>query len=394
MVDSSRSTTVEQQLDALRRRQSEHALWQSPLLDGFSQGLFSHSDLQYIFSQYHHYSRNFSRYIAAVMANCDNDLFRAQLSENLWSESGGCEPARRHAEIFRSFLRHSLGIEQPDAVECAPFTHHFVQTYLDTCLRTAPMAGVAFLSLGTEGIVARMYQIMLAGLRSAGIPDYELEFFHIHIACDDEHARTLEDMMTSYAGEPHWFETCLAAMTQALDLRAEFFANIFAALQHRRLSAILSRMHGRHSLANGLPDGALHHRPADTTESLYTNQVDKLNIQFIVERLPLSAEVLDPRMVRIPPGKFNEKHKHAHETLIHILEGNGRVLVDDRTIPVQPGDSILVPRWALHQTQNLGDVEMRFLAVTDFRLSQRAYVGDATDYRMHPDSDARQRSHS
>jgi pyrroloquinoline quinone (PQQ) biosynthesis protein C/quercetin dioxygenase-like cupin family protein len=391
VVDISLSASVEQQLGLLRRRQNEHALWQSPLLDGFSHGRFSRGDLQYIFSQYHHYSRNFTRYIAAVMANCENDLFRARLSENLWDEGGGCEPARRHAEIFRSFLRRSLGIEHPDAVECAPFTYHFVRAYLDMCQRTDPVAGVAFLSLGTEGIVARMYQIMLTGLRSAGIPDAELEFFHIHISCDDDHARTLEDMMTSYASEPHWFDTCVAAMTRALDLRAEFFANIFAALQHRRLSAILARMHGHDSLANGLPDSALHHRPADKTESLYANHVDKLNIQFTVERLPLSAEVLDPRIVRIPPGKFNEKHKHAHETLIHILQGIGRVLVDDRAIAVQPGDSVLVPRWSLHQTQNLGRIEMRFLAVTDFRLSQRAYVGDPTDYRMEADSDARQR---
>jgi pyrroloquinoline quinone (PQQ) biosynthesis protein C/quercetin dioxygenase-like cupin family protein len=391
VVDISPSAAVEQQLGALRRLQAEHALWQSPLLNGFSQGIFSRSDLQYIFSQYHHYSRNFSRYIAAVMANCDNDRFRAELSKNLWDEGGGCEPARRHSEIFRGFLRRSLGIEQPDATECAPYTHHFVRAYLDMCLRTDFVAGAASLSLGTEGIVARMYQIMLTGLRSAGIPDDELEFFHIHVACDDEHMRTLEDMMTSHSSEPHWFETCLAAMTRALDLRAEFFANMFAALQHRRLSALLSRMHDHRSLANGLPDSALHHRPADTTQSLYANQVDKLNIQFTVERLPLSAEVLDPRMVRIPPGKFNEKHKHAHETLIHILEGSGRVLVDDRAIAILPGDTVLVPRWSLHQTQNLSNVEMRFLAVTDFRLSERAYIGDATDYRMHADSDARRR---
>ncbi len=97
-------------------------------------------------------------------------------------------------------------------------------------------------------------------------------------------------------------------------------------------------------------------------------------------------------MVRIPPGKFNEKHKHAHETLIHILEGTGQVLIDDRVLPVSAGDSILVPRWAMHQTQNLGDTEMRFLAVTDFRLSQRAFVGDATDYRMNTDIDAKIRS--
>jgi len=66
-------------------------------------------------------------------------------------------------------------------------------------------------------------------------------------------------------------------------------------------------------------------------------------------------------------------------------------VVDDRVLPVQPGDSVLVPRWALHQTQNLGATELRFLAVTDFQFSQRAYLGDATDYRMPADAGARPR---
>jgi pyrroloquinoline quinone (PQQ) biosynthesis protein C/quercetin dioxygenase-like cupin family protein len=383
MVAASLPRTLDDQLAALHRRQSEHPLWKSPLLAGFAQGAFSKEDLQYIFAQYHHYSKNFTRFIAAVMANCESDLFRAQLSENLWDEGGGCEPERRHAQIFRNFLCRSLGIEQPEAIDYAPYTRHFMREYLVMCLRAEPLAAAAALSLGTEGIVARMYDIMLVGLRKAGIPEDELEFFHIHISCDDSHAETLEHMMRSYADDPGWFDTCLAAMTRALDLRAEFFANIFNALQQRRLAAIVSRMYGHQSLAKGMPEAGIVHRPDDPAVPLYENQVDKLNVQFTVERLPLSAEVLDPRMVRIPPGKFTEKHRHAHETLIHILEGTGQVLVDERVLAVRPGDSVLVPRWALHQTQNLGATEMRFLAVTDFNFSQRTYLGDATDYRMH-----------
>jgi len=390
-VPLARTPIVDNQLAELHRRRNDHPLWNSPLLAGFAQGTFTRYDLQYIFSQYRYYTQSFTRFIAAVMANCDNDLFRAQLSENLWDEGGGCDPDRRHAQIFRNFLHQSLGIDRSEDIDCALYTRHFVREYLGTCLDSGPLAGAAFLSLGTEGIVAQLYGIMLTGLRSAGIPDHELEFFHIHIACDDDHAKTLENMMTSYADESGWFDTCLAAMTRALDLRAEFFANVFDALQHRRVIAIASRMQGRESLASGLPDTAIHHRPGDTTEALYANQVDKLNIEFTVERLPLSAEILDPRMVRIPAGKYNEKHKHAHETLIHVLDGSGQVLVDGRALSVKPGDTILVPRWAMHQTQNLGPTEMRFLAVTDFRFTQRAYLGDATDYRHNADADARRR---
>ncbi len=382
---------VDAQLAKLRILQAEHPFWSNPLLVGFAQGAFSRDDLRYIYSQYHHYSKNFTRFIAAVMANCESDLFRAQLSENLWDEGGGCEPERRHAQIFRNFLVRSLGVEQPESIEYAPYTRHFVREYLVYCLRSEPMGGSAFLSLGTEGIVARMYQTMIHGLIQAGIPDAELEFFHIHVGCDDEHAVTLERMMASYAREPGWFDACLAAMNRALELRGEFFDHIFASLRQRRIEPMLVRMQARDSLAHGIADGKLHHRPGGNTEPLYENEVGKLNVKFTVDRIPLSAEVLDPRMVRIPAGKFNEKHKHAHETLIHILEGTGQVLVDDRTFQVRAGDSILVPRWAMHQTQNTGSTDMRFLAVTDFNFSQRAYVGDPTDYRMHADADAKRR---
>lgn len=383
--------SVEDQLAKLHGLQREHRFWSNPLLHAFEQGALSRDDLKYVFSQYHLYSKNFTRFIAAVMANCDSDLFRAQLSENLWEEGGGCEPERRHAQIFRAFLRDALGVDQPETIDYAPYTRHFMREYLVQCLRSEPMAGAAFLSLGTEGIVARLYETMLAGLRKAGIPDSQLEFFHIHISCDDDHAITLERMMTWYAGERGWYDACFAAMDRALELRNEFFTNIFETLQRQRLEAMLGRIQRHQSLATGLPETALHHRPGAATQELYANEVEKLNVKFTVDRLPLQAEVLDPRMVRIPPGKFNEKHKHAHETLILIIRGSGRVLVDERTFPVQPGDTVLVPRWALHQTQNTGDNEMQFLAVTDFNLSRRAYLGDATDYRMNADADAKQR---
>jgi pyrroloquinoline quinone (PQQ) biosynthesis protein C/quercetin dioxygenase-like cupin family protein len=379
--------SVEEQLAALRRLQNDHAFWSCDLLTSFARGAFSRDDLRYVFSQYHLYTSSFTRFIAAVMANCDNDLFRAQLSENLWEEGGGREPALRHAEIFRRFLQRSLGIEHVDRIAYAPYTRHFVRAYLHESLRAEPMAGAAFLSLGTESIVPRMYRIMKTGLTQAGIPDSDLEFFDIHIACDDEHAVTLEKMMVSYADQPGWFDECAAAASRALDLRLEFFDNVLDSLQKHRMKPVLARMQARQSLARGVEDRAIYHRPGNETIAMYANEVEKLNIQFTVERLPLTAEVLDPRMVRIPPGKFNEKHKHAHETLIHILEGTGQVLVDERTLPVRPGDTVLVPRWALHQTQNLGSTEMRFLAVTDFNFSQRAFLGDPTDYRMATDID-------
>ena len=386
-----RGEAIERQLAALRELQRRHAFWDCGLLAGFAQGALSRDDLRYVFSQYHLYTSSFTRFIAAVMASCESDRYRAALSQNLWEEGGGCEPERRHAQLFRNFLTRSLGLDV-ERIAYAPATQLFVRDYLDQSLHLEPMAAAAFLAIGTEGIVSRMYEIMRNGLRRAQIPDAELEFFDIHIACDDDHAITLENLMVSYADRPGWFDACATGLTRALDLRTRFFDSLLDALQNARLAPMLRRMQDRQSLARGLSDADVCHRPGGDTVAMYANEVEKLNIQFTVERLPLAAEVLDPRMVRIPAGKFNEKHRHAHETLIHILEGTGQVVIDERALPVRGGDTVLVPRWAMHQTQNLGTTEMRFLAVTDFNLSQRAFLGDATDYRMHADIDARRRN--
>lgn len=86
--------------------------------------------------------------------------------------------------------------------------------------------------------------------------------------------------------------------------------------------------------------------------------------------------MLDTRVVRIPAGKFNERHRHAHETVFYIMAGSGRIMVDSHWVDVKPGDAVFVPRWSLHQSQNLGDGEMTILAITDFHLTGKAFLGD------------------
>jgi quercetin dioxygenase-like cupin family protein len=211
-------------------------------------------------------------------------------------------------------------------------------------------------------------------LRKAGIEDKHLTFFHIHMECDDDHAFTLQQVMLSCAGKEGWYDICLRALTHSLHLRDRFFDAIFDAIQHHRVQPIIDRIQARQSLA--LTQSAkLHHRCAEAGTPLYSNEVERLNVRFSVDRLPFPAEVLDPRIVRIPPGKYNEKHRHAHETVFYVIQGRGKVLIDDDALEVVAGDAVFAPRWALHQTQNTGESEMVLLAVTDFGLTGKAFVG-------------------
>src|SRR5262249_2575812 len=153
-----------------------------------------------------------------------------------------------------------------------------------------PMAGSAFLSLGTEGIVARMYSILVDGMRAAGIDDGKLEFFHIHMECDDEHALTLEEMMLSYSDQPEWYSACLQAMDRALTLRYRFFESLYEGLQHRRLKRLIDRIQSRESLAPKEPNTTkLLWRQGSNATTLYENANERLNIQFEVQTLPFKT---------------------------------------------------------------------------------------------------------
>ncbi len=362
-------------LHQLHQAEKEHPFWTNRLFGACRAGHFTLEDFRFIFSQYYLYSQNFTRYLAAIMANCDNDYFRARLSENMWEEGGGAAPENRHSEMFRTFLRDGLSIDIAE-IEYLDFTHHFMHSYLDFCRRATPAAASAFFSLGTEGIVARIYEVFVAGLKQAGIEERHLKFFRLHMECDDEHAATLEEMMLSYSGEPDWSETCRHAMNQALNLRQRFFENLYEAIRQRRVQGLLDRIQSREPLAPESPDPAhFLHGSSQLGIPLYSNTNGRLNIDFAVDRVPFAAEVLDPRLIRIPAGKYNEKHRHAHETVFYIIDGHGRVLINETAIEVAPGDMVFVPRWAMHQSQNLGETEMTILAVTDYGLTGNAYIG-------------------
>lgn len=152
---------------------------------------------------------------------------------------------------------------------------------------------------------------------------------------------------------------------------------LWADLQNKRVGLLLERLNGKNSLSHsenpedycsGLNDKRL--------EGLYENKMEGQNIDFFVQRLPFPLEVLDPRIVRIPPGKTNELHRHAHETVFIFFKGTGHVKVDEVRIPAKEGDFVFIPRWCRHQSVNEGPDEMVFLAVADFGLTGKSFFGN------------------
>ena len=156
-----------------------------------------------------------------------------------------------------------------------------------------------------------------------------------------------------------------------------FLDALWADLQDKRIGILLERLNGKSSLAHSANPGDYVSSLDDIRlEGLYENKMEGQNIDFFVQKLPFPLEVLDPRIVRIPPGKTNELHRHAHETVFVYLKGRGHAKVDEVTIPVKPGDFVFIPRWCRHQSVNEGSEEMVFLAVADFGLTGKSFFGN------------------
>jgi len=363
-------------LRELRNEMNEHPIWGSRLLRACERGHLTRSDFAFLFSQYYLYSSNFTRYLANLLGSCESDLHRSKLSQNLWEESGALEPSQRHSALFRDFLRSGLGIEV-EAIEFTSGARHFVDTYLTYSRKASAPAAAAFLALGTEGTVSRLYSIFVKGLRRAGVAEASLRFFQIHIDCDDEHAATLEEIVAHHVGTVESRARAREGMLMALDARKQFFDDLYQSVQTRRVFDTLRAIDGRESMCPSMPRAAeIVFPPTLRTVPLYANRIASHDIDFEVHRIPMAGDVLDARLVRIPAGRRNELHKHAHESIFHIVRGSGIVHVNDAALPVGAGDVVFVPRWAMHQTENTDVGEMVILAITDHKLTGRALIGN------------------
>ncbi|HEV7368028.1 cupin domain-containing protein [Arenibaculum sp.] len=234
------------------------------------------------------------------------------------------------------------------------FALYFEEKYKAFC-RERPEAEVAAFLAGGGLAVERSLSALATARLKAGMP-----------APAEEVRR--EDMPVG--GGP---AVLRSAAEYALSLHLRLLEDLYGALRSERVADAFERIQARLSLERP-EEPPIPLRPGVGEIMLVERDADR-DIEFSVERYPCTAETLDPRVVRIPPGKTNNLHKHAHETLFCFIDGTGEILVGTTWVPVKAGDAVFAPRWAMHQTRNTGTGELVLLAITDYYLTSRVYVG-------------------
>jgi quercetin dioxygenase-like cupin family protein len=78
----------------------------------------------------------------------------------------------------------------------------------------------------------------------------------------------------------------------------------------------------------------------------------------------LEASALGARMWRLEPGQASTKHRHfTQEELYVLLEGTGRVRLDEEVLTLEPFDTLLVEPDTVRQLFNDTDADQLWLVV-------------------------------
>jgi mannose-6-phosphate isomerase-like protein (cupin superfamily) len=364
--------TAEALVEQLHVKLAAHPFWDSPLLWACRGGHLSREDYALVFSQYALLLGSSTRFLHALLAQCETEPERVRLTQTLWEEMG-LAPEKRPAALFHRFLRDGLGVDA-EAIHFQDATRYFVRECLDTCLGAPQSCASAFVALGLEALVPRLYSIFVDGLLQAHVSDRHLPFFYWHMAASPARIRNLEALVLAHAHEPGWADTCLSAMERALVLHGNFLEGLFEAVQHRRLRPLLERIQAREPLTAEHPDPrTLHLENLSQGLPFYQYAHEEQGISFSVDRVPFAAEVLETHLVRVAPGHTTELREHAHEGVLVVMSGRGRIHVRGTEVEVNPGEAVFVPRWAANQARSVGPEPLTLLSVTDHGFTRLAH---------------------
>lgn len=212
-------------LDSLSQR---HPLWSHPFLERCRSGTLGLAEVRALSVQMYKFSREFGRYLSAVLQVCPDEESQLVIADNLWDELGHGDITQTHVELFRVFTR-GLGIDD-DVLEqtpAEPETLALIETYLEMARRRGFQAALGAICYGSEGIVSTLYKLLQDGIvASQAVPREALRFFDLHLEVDDGHKERLEALLLRHMRTPEDIKGVVSAVTEALNARYRFLDGV------------------------------------------------------------------------------------------------------------------------------------------------------------------------
>lgn len=405
--------------------ESKHPIWTNPFFLKCNEGSLTKDDFKLALSQYFFFCRDFTRYLFAATAHQPNDVVRAHLSNNMYDEVGNGDIHKRHSKVFQDMLFNSFGINDPDSeiqrtIYADKFRDEFYQgTFLPrVTVGNESVPGALYslvFMLGCEAIVPKYYTIVRDGMKAAGLTTPEVEFFDMHITCDEGHAASMYDVIFDLKDHlglsfEEWKRGVELAIGGAATAKGNFFTACHDHLQtgrdpldlsapkqqqqqqsqqtqqtpkegtNKKTTYFSTEQQGRGSLSFATTDinrdsleplpvyrefSSLIHRQV-AGEEVAANYSNERRHPVYGAKLPTSNVSLS--IGDVFPGEPTSNHRHAYESVLYCIEGEGYTVIEGQRLDWTVGDAIYVPPWNWHQHFCKGDKRVRYVLGTNLPI--------------------------
>jgi pyrroloquinoline-quinone synthase len=163
---------------------------------------------------------------------------RQHLLENLLGEEMPQSPAKRHPDLLRKFAR-ACGVSDERILhaeergEILPTTRAMRAWVWELVTVRELAEACAGIMVALEGQLPTLYPKYVEQMRRMGFTDDDLEFFHVHIVGDVEHAHVGLELTHRYATTPQSQARAVAAVRASAQVRYSMLDGIHARLVQR-----------------------------------------------------------------------------------------------------------------------------------------------------------------
>ena len=206
---------MNQYLDNIDNDIAAKHLLKHPFYLAWTRGELSREALTDYSQQYYHHVAAFPTYLSAVHANCDDQVTRKQLLNNLIDEEAG---SPNHPELWKKFADR-LGVEDAELArtEKQPETKNLINTFRFVCRQRSTTEGLAAL-YAYESQIPSICESKIDGLKKYygfNKPEH-YEYFTVHIEADREHSAAEREMLSRHV-KAHNFESVKISVNRVLD---------------------------------------------------------------------------------------------------------------------------------------------------------------------------------
>jgi pyrroloquinoline-quinone synthase len=210
-----------------------------PFSRAWAAGELSRAQLGEWAIQHFYYIDPIPQQFAALYARLPDLDARQHLLENLLGEEMPACPEKRHPDLLRKFAR-ACGVSDERMLraeqngEVLPTTRA-MRAWIWELSTIRPLGeSCAGIMVALEGQLPTLYPKYVEAMRKMGFTDDDMEFFHVHIEGDTEHAHVGLELTARYSTTPELQTRAIAAVRASAEMRFSMLDGIHAKLLTRK----------------------------------------------------------------------------------------------------------------------------------------------------------------